>query len=83
MQQIITGPFGRLAYHAACASEAGQYPVLNAPCRDFAAGRALVPVNSPFAPHVVPLPGHMHRQATLTKVETSLATANTSFKREN
>lgn len=55
MKQIITGPFGRVAYHNAALVGAGQYPSLNIPSRDFARGEMPVAANTVYAPHVVPL----------------------------
>ena len=55
MEQIITGPFGRVAYHNAALAGAGQYPALNMPDRDFVRGEMPVAANKRYAPHVVPL----------------------------
>jgi hypothetical protein len=53
MIQIITGPFGRIAYHDATRALRGQYPALNLPCRAFARGDALVAANAQDTPDVI------------------------------
>jgi hypothetical protein len=65
MQQIITGPNGRIAYHAAICGMRGQYPALNLPCRDFARGDRLAAANTTYPPVVIALPRQMRRGAAL------------------
>lgn len=76
MKQIITGPFGRVAYHNAAQSGAGQYPALNMPSRDFACGDMPVAANAAYAPHVVPL---LRRQ----RGNAAFAITGMAFQREN
>ncbi len=64
MTQIITGPFGRLAYHAVAAA-AAQYPALNVPCTGFARAPGATAANQSSAPDVVSLPRHMRGSAAL------------------
>lgn len=65
MKQIITGPFGRVAYHGTTQRLRGQYPALNLPCREFARGDMLVAANNSGAPGVIQLPRQMRRGAAL------------------
>jgi hypothetical protein len=76
MEQIITGPFGRVAYHNAARVGAGQYPALNIPSRDFARGEMPVAANTTYALHVVPL---FRRQSA----GAALAITGMAFQREN
>ncbi|WP_299029436.1 hypothetical protein [uncultured Sulfitobacter sp.] len=63
MNQIITGPFGRLAYFGADEGASGQYPALNAPSVAFAQGHDLIGANMIYAPNVVSLPRQMRTRA--------------------
>ncbi|MEH6829695.1 hypothetical protein [Sulfitobacter sp.] len=65
MTQIITGPFGRLAYHDADALEAGLYPALNRPNCDFARGEKLIAANDAGGSAVVNMPRQMRRHAAV------------------
>lgn len=65
MTQIITGPFGRLAYHDAGATEHGLYPALNRPNCDFARGENLIVANDAGGPTVVRMPRQMRRHAAV------------------
>ncbi len=65
MQQIITGPFGRLAFYAPNAAMETQFPTLNAPRCDFARGEVLRPANISHAPNVIPLPRQFRRNAAM------------------
>ncbi|KEJ90327.1 hypothetical protein [Sulfitobacter donghicola] len=56
MKQIITGPFGRMAYYNANAKFGGQYPTLNLPNCDFARGAGLVAANGMLPPNVIKMP---------------------------
>lgn len=76
MEQIITGPFGRVAYHNAALAGAGQYPALNMPNRDFVRGEMPVAANKRYAPHVVPL---LHRR----NGNEALAMSGMPLQREN
>jgi hypothetical protein len=76
MKQIITGPFGRVAYHDACTVERGQYPALNLPCLAFARGKTLVAANEVATPCVISLPRQMRTGA-------ALAMFGSPVKREN
>jgi hypothetical protein len=55
MKQIITGPFGRVAYHNAGGVGRNQYPTLNIPCSTFARGEMMQPANKSHAPNVIQL----------------------------
>lgn len=65
MKQIITGPYGRVAYHGAAPVELSQFPALNLPCLAFARGEHLIASNEIYAPNVVRLPRHMRSRAAL------------------
>ncbi|WP_298861850.1 hypothetical protein [uncultured Sulfitobacter sp.] len=65
MKQIITGPFGRLAYHDAGMSDTGLYPALNAPCCEFARGKKLVAANDTGGLTVLQMPRQMRRRAAV------------------
>lgn len=65
MKQIITGPFGRLAYHDAAATDAGLYPALNEPCCAFARGAQLRAANDANEPTTVKMPRQMRRNAAV------------------
>lgn len=65
MTQIITGPFGCVAYHDQTPKALGQYPALNLPCRAFARGDEAIGANDAYAPNVVRLPRHMRTGAAL------------------
>lgn len=65
MTQIITGPFGRLAYHDAQKTEHGLYPALNRPNCDFARGESLSVANNAGGPTVVRMPRQMRRHAAV------------------
>ncbi|MDG1069475.1 MAG: hypothetical protein P8P40_14050 [Sulfitobacter sp.] len=67
MKQIITGPFGRVAYHNAAQSGAAQYPSLNMPCRDFARGEALVAANDAGVSNVVHPARAQHSRAATAR----------------
>lgn len=56
MTQVITGPFGRLAYYAGAAGTRGQYPALNLPCTAFARAGTHGAANKQGAPHALHLP---------------------------
>ena len=71
MKQIITGPFGRVAYHNAAHSGRGQYPVLNMPCRDFARGDSLVAANDAYMSNVVPLARARYNRAMVANISLS------------
>jgi hypothetical protein len=64
MKQIITGPYGRVAYHGA-SHACGQYPALNLPCRAFARGDLLVAANSANAPGVIAMPRQLRTGAAM------------------
>ncbi|MDC0135863.1 hypothetical protein OAI26_04195 [Sulfitobacter sp.] len=65
MKQIITGPFGRLAYHDAAGTDAGLYPALNEPNCDFARGAKLVAANDAGGLTVMRMPRQMGRRAAV------------------
>ena len=65
MKQIITGPFGRLAYHDAEAIEVGLYPSLNQPCCAFARGERLIAANDAGGPIVTDMPRKLRRHAAV------------------
>ncbi|KIN71832.1 hypothetical protein [Sulfitobacter guttiformis] len=65
MKQIITGPFGRLAYHDASRKPVGLYPALNAPCCEFARADRLVAANNLYAPRVVEMPRQLRSRAAM------------------
>lgn len=76
MKQIITGPFGRVAYHSASRQSSGQYPALNLPCLKFASGAMPQAANQTNAPGVIRLPSR-------TRARAALAMFGTPAKREN
>lgn len=55
MKQVITGPYGAVAYHVTRQS-AAPFPALDIPDCSFASGVDMVAANSPRAPGVVHLP---------------------------
>ncbi len=65
MTQIITGPFGRLAYHDSGSENHLGYPALNVPSCDFARAEMLVAANQSHALNVVQLPRQMRSRAAL------------------
>lgn len=65
MTQIITGPFGRLAYHDALAIEVGLYPALNRPNCDFARGEHLIAANDAGGSTIVQMPRQTRRHAAV------------------
>lgn len=65
MNQVITGPRGRIAYFNPQRSTAKAYPALNVPSCDFARGASLKAANDTSAPQVVRLPRQMRRNAAL------------------
>jgi len=65
MKQIITGPYGRLAYFNPERNDALAYPALNAPCAAFARGTMLEAANDIHTPQVVRFPRQMRRNAAL------------------
>jgi len=71
MKQIITGPFGRVAYHNAAHDGAGQYPALNMPCCNFARGHTLVAANNGYASNVVPLARAVFNRAAIVGLSLS------------
>lgn len=65
MTQIITGPFGLLAYHDALATDVGLYPALNRPDCNFARAEKLVAANDAGCLTVVQIPRQMRRYAAV------------------
>mgnify|MGYP000727868538 CR=1 FL=1 len=65
MTQIITGPFGRLAYFDSQATTSGQYPDLNLPDTAFAQANRMRAANSSHGPHVISLPRQTRSRAAL------------------
>jgi len=55
MKQIITGPFGCVAYHNTVDRCDQQYPALNIPSRDFACRDMPLAANHVYAANVVPM----------------------------
>ncbi|MCX7565017.1 hypothetical protein OS189_01505 [Sulfitobacter sp. F26169L] len=76
MTQIITGPFGRMAYYDGHATTGGQYPALDLPDTTFARGESLTAANDSVALQVIQLPRQMRSRA-------ALAMFGTPAKREN
>jgi len=77
MKQIMTGPFGLVAYHNTSQGGAGQYPALNIPSRDFIRDDMLVAANDAQLRNVSVLKRQMPRRATVAMYST------TSAQREN
>lgn len=65
MKQIITGPYGRIAYFNPTPAGAKAYPALNLPSCDFARAKTLKAANSASAPQVIRLPRSTRRNAAL------------------
>lgn len=65
MKQIITGPFGRLAFYDPEAEINSQYPAFNVPDCDFARGEILVAANVSHAPNVIQMPRQLRRNAAM------------------
>jgi hypothetical protein len=65
MKQIITGPFGRIAYFGTSGQGAGQYPSLNLPFTAFAKGCMTTVANVTSAPGVIQLPRQLRSRAAL------------------
>ncbi|QUJ77270.1 hypothetical protein KDD17_04440 [Sulfitobacter albidus] len=64
MKQVITGPYGLIAYHAP-RQAAACYPALNIPDCGFARGQESAAANSPSAPGVVQLPRRRRARAAV------------------
>jgi hypothetical protein len=65
MQQIITGPFGRLAFYDPEAVMDTQFPAFNPPSCEFARGEVFQAANFSHAPNVIPLPRQFRRNAAM------------------
>lgn len=65
MKQVMTGPYGYVAYFDPKGTSPAQYPALNIPLCDFAKAGAQSAANATDAPRVVRLPRQMRRRAAL------------------
>ncbi|MGB5863698.1 MAG: hypothetical protein WBG95_05315 [Sulfitobacter sp.] len=63
MKQIMTGPFGRVAYHGA--AEQAEFPALSVPCCAFAQGRGMMPANENHGPNIIAMPRRSRAGAAL------------------